>query len=112
MSSNADSILIFTVDEEAGVRPEVRRGLEGAMKEVTAKVSEVAVSTLQDSMSRFLKGLDVIIKASPKDVGGLSLDEIEINAQIDSKGNVGIHAFAQAEFGAHGGIKFVLRKKT
>ena len=82
------------------------------MKPDTAKVSEVAVSTLQENMRFFLSNLDTIISASPKDVGGLVLDEVEICAQIDGRGNVGISGIAGAEVSAQGGIKFVLRKKV
>ena len=112
MSDNKDHILIFTGGEATTSPPEVRRGLGGVMKTATAKASEVAVSTLQENMRLFLECLDTIISASPKDVGGLVLDEVEICAQIDSKGNVGIYGIAGAEVSAQGGIKFVLRKKV
>jgi hypothetical protein len=111
VNDNADHILIFAGDETAAPPPDVRRGLGGAMKTATAKASEVAVSTLQENMRLFLKSLDTIINESPKDVGGLTLDEVEICAQIDSKGNVGISSIVGAEVSAQGGIKFVLRKK-
>ena len=112
MNDKADHILIFTGGEVAAPPPDVRRGLDGAMKTAAAKASEVAVSTLQENMRLFLESLDTIISASPKDVGGLVLDEVEICAQIDSKGNVGIYGIAGAEVSAQGGIKFVLRKKV
>lgn len=111
MSDKADYILIFTASEEVVSPPETRRGLGQAMKSAAAKASEVAVDTLQENMCRFLSSLDVIISASPKNVGGLMLDEVEIYAQIDSKGNVGIAGTMGVEFAAQGGIKFVLRKK-
>jgi len=112
VSDNKDHILIFAGSEAAAPPPDVRRGLGNAMKTATAKASEVAVSTLQENMRLFLESLDTIISASPKDVGGLTLDEVEICAQIDSKGNVGIYGIAGAEVSAQGGIKFVLRKKV
>ena len=112
MNDNADYILIFAGGEVAAPPPDIRRGLGGAMKTATAKVSEVAVSTLQENMRLFLKSLDAIISASPKDVGGLVLDEVEICAQIDGRGNVGISGIAGAEVSVQGGIKFVLRKKV
>jgi hypothetical protein len=62
-------------------------------------------------MRRFLRSLDSIISASPQEVGGLILDEVEIQAQIDGKGNVGLSGIASAEFATKGGLKFVLRKK-
>ena len=111
MNNNADHILIFAGGEAAAPQHDARRGLGGAMKTATAKASEVAVSTLQENMRLFLESLDTIINESPKDVGGFVLDEVEICAQIDSKGNVGIYGIAGAEVSAQGGIKFVLRKK-
>jgi hypothetical protein len=112
MNDKADYILIFAGGEATTSPPDIRRGLGDAMKTATAKASEVAVSTLQENMRLFLESLDTIISASPKDVGGLVLDEVEICAQIDSKGNVGIYGIAGAEVSAQGGIKFVLRKKV
>ena len=112
MNNNADYILIFASGEVAAPPHDARRGLGGAMKTATTKASEVAVSTLKENMRLFLESLDTIISASPKDVGGLVLDEVEIYAQIDSKGNVGISGIAGAEVSAQGGIKFVLRKKV
>lgn len=111
VSDNKDRILIFTDEETAAPPSDARRGLGDAMKTATAKASEVAVSTLQENMRSFLNSLDTIISAAPKDVGGLVLDEVEICAQIDSKGNVGIYGIAGTEVSAQGGIKFVLRKK-
>ena len=111
VSDNKDHILIFAGSETAVSAPDARRGLGDAMKTATAKASEVAVSTLQVNMRSFLNSLDTIISAAPKDVGGFVLDEVEIFAQIDSKGNVGIYGIAGAEVSAQGGIKFVLRKK-
>ena len=112
MTNNIDNILIFTSGDAAIPATEVRRGLGDAMRNVAAKTSEVTVTTLQENMRRFLGGLDVVISASPKDIGGLTLDEVEIQAQIDSKGNIGISGIAEAEFAVQGGIKFVLRRKT
>lgn len=112
MSNNAESILVFFGDEAAISSPEVRRGLGDAMKNAASRVSEVAVSTMQENMRRFLTSLDTIIGTSPKEVGGLTLDEVEIHAQIDSNGNIGITGIAGAEFATQGGIKFVLRKRV
>ena len=111
MTDNADCIVIFTSDEAAASPAAVRRGLGEVVKSATAKASEVSVNTLQENMRRFLSSLDTIISVSPKDVGGLTLDEVEIHAQIDGKGNVGVSGIMGVEFAAQGGIKFVLRKK-
>jgi hypothetical protein len=114
MNEEGDFITIFAGGEEEIPSPShaVTRGIVGdAMKGAAAKVSQVAVSTLQENFRRFFESLNTIIKASPQEVGGLALDEVEIQAQIDSKGNIGISGIAGAEFAVQGGIKFVLRKK-
>lgn len=112
MSSNKESILIF-VGEEAGVSlPEARRGLGEKIKAAAGNVSEVAVSKLQENMQNFLKSLDTVMSLAPHEVGGLTLDEVELHVQIDGKGNIGIIGALGAEFAAHGGIKLVLRKKS
>jgi hypothetical protein len=111
MSDREDSILIFSAGEPTSPSSEVRRGLRERIESAAATASVVTVSTLQENMQRFLQSLDTIISASPQEVGGLTLDEVEIQAQIDSKGNVGLSGIASAEFAAKGGLKFVLRKK-
>jgi hypothetical protein len=111
VSSDPDYMLIFTDGEPAVLASDGRRGLGDALKNAAAKTSEVTISTLQANMCRFLSSLDIIISTSPKEVGGLTLEEVEIHAQIDSKGNIGISAIAGGEVAAHGGIKLVLRKK-
>lgn len=111
MSGDPDYMLIFTDGVAAVLPSEGRRGLGDVIKNTAAKASEVTVSTLQANMCRFLSSLDTIISTSPKEVGGLTLDEVEVHAQIDSKGNIGISAIAGGEVAAHGGIKLVLRKK-
>ena len=111
MTDKSDCILIFAAGESTVPSADVRRGLHDKMKNAATKASEVAVSTLQDNMRRFLSSLNTILSSLPEDVGGLTLDEVEIQAEIDGKGNVGISGIASAELAAKGGIKFVLRKK-
>jgi hypothetical protein len=101
-----ESIMIFAAAEPAATRDITRRGLLGA------KGVEIAVSTMQENISRFLDGLDAIIGKSPVEIGEWRLDEIEIHTQIDGKGNIGISGILGAELAAQGGIKFVLRKKV
>ncbi len=67
----------------------------------------VALDTLKQNMKGFLENLGTIISTSPQKMGQLSLDEIEISAQIDAKGNIGF-----VEAGIQSGIKFILRKKA
>lgn len=112
MNSDQETILIFTTDEEPDSQQTIYRSLDSAIKHVAAKASEVTVSTLQKNMVRFLTGLDAIISAAPKEVGGLTLDELDIHLQVDSKGNVGLSDFAGIEVGTSGVIKLVLRKKV
>ncbi len=112
MSDNTNSILIFTSIEKETSSWGEERGIDDTIKRAAAKVSEVTVNTLKDNFSDFLSNLDIILSASPKEVGGLILDEVEIHTQIDSKGNVGITGIAGVELTTQGGIKFVLRKKV
>lgn len=114
MDNATDSILIFTSDQIKAPSSGVvrRRGVKNAINRTVEQGVKVAVNTLQDNMRRFLSNLDTIISTPTKEVGGLSLDEVEIHANIDSKGNVGIAGIVGAEFATQGGIKFVLRKKT
>ncbi|UCH92569.1 MAG: hypothetical protein JSV88_20045 [Candidatus Aminicenantes bacterium] len=112
MTEKPDFITIFAGGEPEGSSPTVTRRLGDTVKSAAAKVSQVTVDTLQKNFRRFFESLDKIISASPKDVGGLTLDEVEIQAQIDSKGNIGISGIVEAEFAVQGGIKFVLRKKV
>lgn len=113
MSNTADSILIFTSNEptvpSSGEAP---RGSQSVIKNATNWFTEVTVNTLQENMCQFLSNLDQIISTSPKEVGGLTLDEVEIHVQIDGKGNIGITGIVSSELAAQGGIKFVLRKKV
>jgi hypothetical protein len=111
MADKSDCILIFADGESTVPSADVRRGLRDKMKNAVTKASEVTVSTLQDNMRCFLSSLNTILSSLPEDVGGLTLDEVEIQAEIDGKGNVGISGIASAELATKGGIKFVLRKK-
>lgn len=111
MANDEETILVFGVSELETLSGEVRRGLGGLIKGAASKASEVAVSTLQDNMQRFLKSVDIIMATSPEEIGGLTLDEIEIYAQIDSNGNIGLTSAISAEIALQGGIRFVLRKR-
>jgi hypothetical protein len=87
------------------------RGLRDVAETARERGVKAAITTLQANMRAFLEGLGKIIEASPHDIGGLTLDEIEVHAQIDGKGNVGIAGLLGAEVVAQSGIKFVLRKQ-
>lgn len=111
MSDEADAILIFGGGPSGFPVEGVRRGLRERLETGAGEASRVAVAAIQEKMRRFLASLDAILTASPQQVGGLTLDEIEISAQIDGKGNVGLWGIGSTEIAAHGGLKFVLRKK-
>ncbi len=106
------TMLVFGIEKEEEPSGEARRGIGRFAKDVSHKVSKVTVSTLQKNMQRFLQNVDFILTTSPKEIGGLTLDEVEIHAQIDSKGSMGLASFVGAEVALQGGIKFVLRKKV
>lgn len=112
MPGKKEYLYIFTADipvrSSAGSG---RRGVHDVVEKIRGSGVKTALSTIQNNMCGFLESLDKIIAASPQDVGGLALDEIEVHAQIDGKGNVGIAGLLSAEVATQGGIKFVLRKK-
>lgn len=112
MPEEKEYLYIFTTDvpvrAPAGA---ARRGVHEAVEKMRASGVRTALSTIQDNMRGFLESLDKIITASPHDVGGLALEEVEVHAQIDGKGNVGIAGLLGAEVATQGGIKFVLRRK-
>ena len=89
-----------------------RRGLKEVTQAAAGKVSEVAVTTLQENMRRFLHSLSVILSAPPEDVGGLTLDTVEVSAQIDGKGNIGMIGVGTAEMAVHGSLKLILKKRA
>jgi hypothetical protein len=112
MPNEEKYIYIFTADVPAKAPAAAfRRGLKDVVEKAKERGIKTAVSTIQGNMRAFLQGLDEIISASPTDVGGLTLEEVEVHAQIDGKGNVGISGIVGAEIAMQGGIKFVLRKK-
>jgi hypothetical protein len=111
MNKMEDTLLIFTDSSEESTNRPVTRGLQETVQHAAAHASAVAVSTLQENMVHFMTCLDTLLRASPKEVGGLSIEEVEIQVQIDAKGNVGIASFIGAETSTQGGLKFVLRKK-
>jgi hypothetical protein len=112
MDSNDDQILIFTNYREKKVKKATRDGSRSPIKKTKEVFEAVTVDTLKNNIHLFLANLDTVITESPKDIGGLALDTVEIHAQIDGKGKIGITGIFGGEFGAQGGIKFVLKKKT
>lgn len=89
-----------------------RRGPEKALHNASSKAQAVTVAALRENTRRFLTALDTVLRAAPKDIGGMALEEVEIHAQLDSKGNLGILGILGLETAVQGGIKFVLRKKA
>lgn len=112
MPEKKEYIYIFTSD--IPIRPPTggsRRGIHDVIEKARDRGVKVALSTIRNNMQGFLEGLDKIITPYLPEVGGLALDEIEVYAQIDGKGNVGIAGLLGTEVVAQGGIKFVLRKR-
>ena len=72
MDHTEESIFIFTGDDVASPSG-AGRGLKEAAQAAAGKVSEVAVTTLQQNMRRFLHSLSLILSTPPEDVGGLTL---------------------------------------
>ena len=112
MSNDLDAMLIFGAVESMESSGEAQRGLGDLVKDKALRASKVGVDTLQENMRIFLSQVDTVMSTSPKEIGGLRLEEIEIHAQIDGKGNVGLASLGGAEVALQGGIKFVLRKSS
>ena len=110
MTTTPETVLIFGAGPETPP-PEVRRGLGQALKNAAGNASEVAVSTLQENMRRFLTSLDEVMSASPEEIGGMRLEEVQMHLHIDARGNIGISAIADAQLTAQGGIRLVLRRQ-
>jgi len=111
VSDKANAILIFSDSAEDASAP-VTRGLSGAMKKAAALPIEVAVSTPHENLRHFLNSLDAIVSASPGTVGGMTLEEVEVHAQIDGKGNVGLAGIVGAEYAAQGGSSLCCARST
>jgi hypothetical protein len=110
LTANDNHILIFSLDD-GNSKSEAKRGLGKLLTQGSLKPSAVAVEVLEKNFVWFLQSLDRILAASPENIGGMKLDEVEIQAGIDAKGNIGISGIASAELASRGGIKFLLRKK-
>jgi hypothetical protein len=105
-------VYIFTAEGPLQAAPSRSvRGIRDVAETARERGVKAAIATVQANMQSFLEGLGKIIEACPRDIGGLALDEIEVHAQIDGKGNVGIAGLLGAEVAAQSGIKFVLRKQ-
>lgn len=111
MNEHDDTITIFSDRDEEEESSVAYRSAKEFVSNVTGKASEIAVSTVQNNFIRFMKAVDRILCSMPESVGDLSLREVEIHAEIDGKGNIGISSIAGAEIATKGGIKFILRRE-
>lgn len=112
MPEAKDYLYIFTASDPVKVPNAARRrGIRNVAEAAREQGVKTALDTIRNNMRGFLESLDKIIMTSPREVGGLALEEIEVHAQIDGKGNVGIVGLLGAEVAAQSGIKFVLRKQ-
>jgi hypothetical protein len=111
MNEHVDTITIFSTPAQESEPSTSYRGARELVSNVTGRASEIAVSTVQNNFVRFIKAVDRILGSMPKSVGELTLREVEIHAEIDGKGNIGISSIAGAEIATKGGIKFVLRRE-
>jgi hypothetical protein len=46
-------------------------------------IFEIALSTLQENMRKFLRSPKTILSIPPEELGGLTLDTVEVSAQLD-----------------------------
>jgi hypothetical protein len=112
MAGKPRHLYVFTAEGPARTAEGTgRRGIHDIAAKAADRGVKIALGTLQNNMRHFLEALDSIVTGSPREVGGLALEEIEVHAQIDGKGNVGIAGWLGAEAALQGGVKFVLRKR-
>jgi hypothetical protein len=98
-----DQIIVF-----ASSRPSTQfMGDESQEQRVPAYLK---IEVLQTNVNQFLGKMDPIIGSCPEKIGGFALDTVEIHAEIDGNGQVGLLGTG-VNIGATAGIKFVLSKK-
>lgn len=104
-------VLFYDELEKLPAGPVTRGGASDHITQAVAKATTLSTSLLKQNMALFMKSLGEILGAAPKEISGLVIDEVEIHALIDQKGNIGINGFIQSETQIEGGIKIILRKK-
>ena len=111
MNNDAEMITIFSIPTTAEEQRGAQRGIRDLARSVSQGASQVAVSTIQDNLQRFVHAIDGMFETLPKKVGGLALEKVEIHAEIDGKGNIGISAIGGAQIAAKSGIKLILSRQ-
>jgi len=93
-------IAVIAVDETAAMR---------SIGEKLTGMIEIDASQLAVSINLFLTQMDEVMTKTPETVGKFQLAEVEVSAEITTKGQVVLWGVG-GEVGAGGGIKFVFRK--
>jgi len=101
-ADNKDKIIIFTSSRPATQFMEETR-LENRGP------AHVNIEDLQTNINIFLVKMDEIIKKSPEKIGRFNLDTIEIHAEVNGEGQVGLLGTG-VTVGGTAGITFVLSK--
>ena len=70
----------------------------------------VQVETLQTNIIHFLGKMDSVVRSSPDTIGEFDLDRIEIHAETNGEGQVGLLGTG-VSVGATAGITFVLSRR-
>jgi hypothetical protein len=81
--SSEEKIRIVTYGYE---EPMVRR----FVPEVSRSISDIPSETVRKNMEKLLSMLSDIFSNTPKDIGGFSLSELEVHADIDLEGKIGL----------------------
>ena len=100
---HADEILVFTT------LPRTTQFMDEESREERGPVS-LKVEALQANIDQFLDKVDRLVRSCPEHVGEFRLDEVEIHAEINGEGQVGLLGTG-VSVGATAGITFVLSKR-
>jgi hypothetical protein len=100
-AAKKDEILVFAVSSP----PADYMGPFDERREAVA----IKVEDLQQNVSQFLNKIEIVIQQCPENVGGFGLETIEIHAEINGEGQIGLLGTG-VNIGAKAGIKFVLSK--
>ena len=100
---HADEILVFTtLPRTTQLMDEDSRERRGAVN--------LKIEALQANVDQFLDKVGGLVKSCPKYVGEFRLDGVEIHAEINGEGQVGLLGTGVTA-GATAGITFVLSKR-
>ncbi len=97
-----DTIIIFSDSQSS---PQ----LKGVISTRARIPNVINVDDLKTNIQKFLSSMDKVVQSSPEKIGKYSLDTIQINAEINGEGSVGLLGTG-TKLGGSVGISFTLNK--